>query len=168
MNSVVKKMKKKKKQRGREKEGEKRPRHSASVGSSCSQVHLPADETWLIAVAVPVRRPAPARTWHSGLYLTVSSSASFIFIHPRLSPLLAVLHLLLVLHPAGSSRPAFFFYRLFLPPLTAGSCSYFPRACPPSHFLLRLVSPRPPSLLLSLSFSPQLRLFNRVRWRICI
>lgn len=167
MNSAVKKKKKRRKeQRRREREKEnKHPRHSTSVGSSCcSQVHLPADETWLIAVAIPARRPALARTWHSGFYLTVSSSASFIFIHPRLSPLLVVLHLLLCFLPPVALS-SFFFYRLLLLPLTTGFCSYFPRACSPPLLLRR---PSSVSLPLFLSFSLQSRLFNRVRGRICI
>lgn len=64
---------------------------------------------------------ALVRTWHSDFYLTVSSCASFIFIYPRLSPLLVSLPssllslvlllslLLLSLIPAPSSRYFFFF-----------------------------------------------------------
>lgn len=151
MNSAVKKIKKRIKERAKKGEGErnKHPRRSTSVGSSCcSQVHLPADETWLIAVAIPARRPALARTWRSGFYLTVSSSASFIFIHPRLSPLLVVLHLLLCFLPPGSSLLV-----LLLSSLLTASYHRFLLLLPPRL----LSSASSPSPLLSLP--PSLSLF---------
>lgn len=88
-----------------------------------SRVHLATDETWLIAVAVSGEKtclPVPVRTWHSGFYLTVSSSASFIFIHPRLSPLHVV--------PRRLSPVVLLFFS-FYPPLMppAPICPLLPR-----------------------------------------